>query len=613
MKKRGLAFLLSVSVAFSMTACSSQSSGTTAPQTPSESKTTAGTDAGTTAPPSGESGGAYTAGTYTASAGGQKGDVTVEVTFDENAITNIVVTDHSETFGIGWGLKTSPIEVLPEQMLAGQTVNVDMVTGATITSFAVKTAVKDCVTQAGGDAASMPEYHTEAGYEDTMEADVVVVGAGAAGLSAAVTAAEAGANVVLLEKQGVTGGSTARSGGKLLAAGTEWQTKQDFEDNADMMYEYLMSFSEGLIDENLLRRFCDDSAENLSWLENLGVKVQDVEPIHSALVPWRVHNTLGGGGQTDGHGGQISVPLTQKAEELGVTILYNVSGKELIQNSDGAVAGVLAEAADGTAITVNAKAVILATGGYAANKEMMARYSDFMPNPVTSEPAGNVGEGLIMAAAAGAKQFDSEGMQLVYVSFTCGVGINEESGLIVSAAGERVVNEWTYQSHVAMALAKAKSPVGYYIATANDPNPTVQYGMTLDSTVKAASVEELAEQLSMDPAVLKGTVDRYNELCAAGEDADFGKPAEYLLPLEGDTYYAIVMNPATSVTFGGLSINENSEVLNTSDQPIPGLYAAGEVAFTGLFGTEYPCCGMAIGSGVYFGRIAGVNAAALAK
>ena len=218
-----------------------------------------------------------------------------------------------------------------------------------------------------------------------------------------------------------------------------------------------------------------------------------------------------------------------------------------------------------------------------------------------------------MAAAIGAKQFDSEGMQLVYVSFTCGVGINEESGLIVSAAGERVVDEWTYQSHVAMALARAKSPVGYYIATANDPNPTVQYGMTLDSTVKADSVEALAEQLSMDPAVLQATVDRYNELCAAGKDDDFGKPAEYMIPVEGDTYFAIVMNPATSVTFGGLSINENSEVLDTNDQPIPGLYAAGEVAFTGLFGTEYPCCGMAIGSGVYFGRIAGTNAAALAK
>ena len=163
---------------------------------------------------------------------------------------------------------------------------------------------------------------------------------------------------------------------------------------------------------------------------------------------------------------------------------------------------------------------------------------------------------------------------------------------------------------MAEALAQAKSPKGYYIATDNDPNPTVQYGLTLDSTVKAASVEELAQELSMDPAVLKATVDRYNELCAKGEDEDFGKPAEYMIPLEGDTYYAIAMNPGSSVTFGGLGINENSQVLDTQDQPIKGLYAAGEVAFTGLFGTEYPCCGMAIGSAVYFGRVAGANAAA---
>ena len=113
----------------------------------------------------------------------------------------------------------------------------------------------------------------------------------------------------------------------------------------------------------------------------------------------------------------------------------------------------------------------------------------------------------------------------------------------------------------------------------------------------------------MDPTVLKATVDRYNELCAKGEDEDFGKPAEYMVPVEGDTYYAIAMNPGSSVTFGGLSINEESQVLDTEDKPIKGLYAAGEVAFTGLFGTEYPCCGMAIGSAVYFGRIAGTNAA----
>lgn len=341
------------------------------------------------------------------------------------------------------------------------------------------------------------------------------------------------------------------------------------------------------------------------------MKVKDVEPIHSSLTPWRVHNVEGGGGQTSGHGGQITVPLTERAEELGVRFVYNTSGKELLTNDDGSVSGVKGETADGKSVTVNGKAVILATGGYCSSEEMMARFRDFLPsNKNTTVPAGNIGEGLVMAEAVGAKNFESEGLQLVYVSYTCGVGINEESGLIVSAAGERVVNEWSYQSHVADALARAKSPKGYYIATDNDPNPTVQYGITLDSTVKAASVEELAGELEMDPAVLKATVDRYNELCAKGEDEDFGKPAEYMIPLEGDTYYAIAMNPGSSVTFGGLSINEESQVLNTEDQPIKGLYAAGEVAFTGLFGTEYPCCGMAIGSAVYFGKIAGANAAA---
>lgn len=603
MKRRVLALLLAASMVLAMSGCSQKNAETTtaAPET----------TAATTAAPETEPAGTYTAGTYTATARGMNGDVAVEVTFDADSITDIVVTEQSETYGLGQGLSTCPVEVLPGRMVEAQSVNVDSVTGATITSAAIKTAVSDCISQAGGDAASMPEQHIVTDYADTMDADVVIVGAGAAGLSAAITAAEAGAKVVVLEKQGIPGGSTTRSGGKILAAGTEWQTKQGFEDDADQMYEYLMSFDDGTMNADMVRMFCDDSLENLTWLEELGVQVQDVEPIHSSITPWRVHNTLGGGGQTSGHGGQIIVPLAEKAEELGVTVLYNISGKELITDGEGAVAGVKAETVDGKAVTCNGNAVILATGGYAQNPEMLSRYSEFLPtNQYTSVPKGNVGDGLTMATAIGAKEFDSEGLQLVYVSFTCGVGINEESGLIVDASGNRVVNEFTYQSHVAEALRKAGSPVGYYIATANDPNPTVQYGMSLDSTIKASSVEELAAQLSMDPEVLKATVDRYNELCANGKDEDFGKPAEYMIPVEGDTYFAIPMSPNSAATFGGLCINENSQVLDTNDQPIKGLYAAGEVAFSGLFGTEYPCCGMAIGSAVYFGRIAGTNAAA---
>ena len=612
MKKKHLAILLAASMVTSMTACGQKAEETATTAAPS---TEAATEAPTTETPaetpSQENEGTYTAGTYTGTTTGMNGELAVEVTFDEDSITDVAVKDHVETYGIGYGMATTPVEVMPGKIVEAQSVNVDSITGATITCMAIKRAVSDCVQQAGGDPKAMAEVHDSFDYEENMEADVVVVGGGAAGLSAAITAAEAGADVLLIEKQGITGGSTTRSGGKVLAAGTPWQTKQKFEDSSQEMYDYLMSFSKGLIDEELLRDFCDNSADNLAWLEEVGMKVKDVEPIHSSLTPWRVHNSEGGGGQTSGHGGQITVPLTERAEELGVRFVYNTSGKELITSEDGSVTGVKAETADGKQLTINGKAVILATGGYASSEELMSRYQEFLPsNKNTTVPAGNIGEGLLMAEAIGAKNFESDGLQLVYVSYTCGVGINEESGLIVSAAGERVVNEWTYQSHVAEALAQAKSPMGYYIATDNDPNSTVQYGITLDSTVKAATVEELAQQLSMDPAVLKATVDRYNELCAKGEDEDFGKPAEYMIPVEGDSYYAIAMNPGSSVTFGGLGINENSQVLDTQDQPIKGLYAAGEVAFTGLFGTEYPCCGMAIGSAVYFGRIAGTNAAA---
>ena len=610
MRKNHLAVLLAASMVVSMTACGQKTEDTGATATAAPT-TEAATEAPTTEAPTQEKEGTYTAGTYTGTTPGMKGDMTVEVTFDEDSITDVTVKDHVETYGIGYGMSTTPVEVMPEKIVKAQSVNVDSITGATITCMAIKRAVSDCIEQAGGDPKSMAQVSDSFDYQDNMETDVVVVGGGAAGLSAAITAAEAGADVVLIEKQGITGGSTTRSGGKVLAAGTSWQTKQDFEDSPEQMYDYLISFSKGLIDEDLLKLFCDNSAENLTWLEDIGMKVKDVEPIHSSLTPWRVHNSEGGGGQTSGHGGQIMVPLNDRAEELGVRFVYNTSGKELITEEDGSVTGVKAETADGKQITVKGKAVILATGGYASSEELMSRYQEFLPsNKNTSVPAGNIGEGLLMAEAIGARNFESEGLQLVYVSYTCGVGINEESGLIVSASGERVVNEWSYQSHVAEALAQAKSPKGYYIATDNDPNPTVQYGLTLDSTVKAASVEELAQELSMDPAVLKATVDRYNELCAKGEDEDFGKPAEYMIPLEGDTYYAIAMNPGSSVTFGGLGINENSQVLDTQDQPIKGLYAAGEVAFTGLFGTEYPCCGMAIGSAVYFGRVAGANAAA---
>lgn len=552
----------------------------------------------------------YTAGTFTGTSRGMKGDMNVDVTFSDSAITKIEITTTNDTYGVGYGLDMTPYETLPGKIIETQSLNIDAITGATITSNAILSAVGDAVKQAGGDvdALKAAEVEKAAAKDETLDADVVIVGAGAAGMSAALEASNAGAKVIILEKQGIPGGATTLSGGKLLAAGTEFQEAAGFEgDTPEALYDYLKGVGGDLIDDEKLHEFTDNALGDFNWLIDNGVVVKDVEPIHSSITPWRVHNTLEKAGMTNGNGGLITVPLAKAVQATTAEIKYNVSANELLTNENGDVVGVVGVKPDGSKVTVNAKSVIIATGGYAQNKEMISRYPS-AEGYVTSVPRGNVGDGLTMSEAVGAQIFNAPSTQIVFTSFTSGVGINEESGLIVNDKGERVVDEFTYQYHVAEALVNSDSKIGWYIASANDPAPTVQYAMTLDSTLKAESAEELAALMGVDPTAFASAVARYNELCAAGNDEDFGKPADKMIALEG-TLYAIEMKPAVTVTYGGLVTDLEAQVLDTNNTPIKGLYAAGEVAFTGLFGTEYPCCGMAIGSAVRFGRIAGINAA----
>ena len=350
--------------------------------------------------------------------------------------------------------------------------------------------------------------------------------------------------------------------------------------------------------------------ETLDWLGTMGYQVQDVEAIHVSLQPWRVHNSMGGGGQTNGQGGEITTPLTHHyVDKLGGEILYNTALKELLTDEHGTVNGAVCEKLDGSKLTVYAKkGVILATGGYSRNKEMCARYP--VAHYFSTTPKSNVGEGLIAAEKIGARNFVHPGIQVVYTSLTCGIGINDESGLIVNERGERVVNEWSYQYHVSDALAASGSNCGWYITSGDEPYSGVQYGFkqAVEGTSRdkaADSIEELAAMIKCDPAVLRATFDRYSELVDKGVDEDFGKPSRFLHPINGPKYAALRLHPCVTVTFGGLETDVAARVLDTEGRPIPGLYAAGEVADTGMFGTEYPTCGTSIGGALFYGRIAG--------
>ncbi|MEG1870150.1 MAG: FAD-dependent oxidoreductase [Oscillospiraceae bacterium] len=556
--------------------------------------------------------GKFKAGTYEGAGNGKIGPIVCRVKFTDDAIKSVAITKHKEIRGIGWDLNTAPIDTFPKLIVDNQSLAIPSVVGAEATSLGILEAVADCCKQAGGNVDALKKAHFNAPpkkSDETITVDIVVIGGGIAGLATGISAIENGAkNVLLLEKQGITGGSTARSGGKLIGAGTKWQRKQGIYDTPEMMLQYLQSIGGDALEVEKLKYFCDNAYDNLLWLEEMGHPVQDVEAIHKSIVPWRIHNSMGGGGMTEGQGGEISTPMTHRFEKIGGKFSYNTTAKKLLTDADGTVVGVVADRSDGSVLTVKAQAVAITTGGYAQNKAMCARYPE-NAGYTTGVPNGNMGDGILLGIGAGAKNYDAPSLQTVYCNFASGCGINEEAGLIVSKTGKRVANEYTYMYHVGDALSKAKSEIAWYIACPNDPHPTVQYAMTLDSIPKAESVEELAKLMGVDPAEFEKTVARYNQLAAQGEDKDFHKPLEFMYPLNGPLYFALQMGPIVTVTYGGLDIDMEARVRNDLNMPIKGLFAAGEVAFTGFYNREYPCCGTGNGFGLHYGRVAGRVAA----
>ena len=553
------------------------------------------------------------AGTYSAVVTGHNGEMTIETTVDETSIKEVRVIEHTETFGIGYGSVMTPVEVLSERIVKHQTVSVDNVSAATVTSSAIKAGVRDCLTQAGAEETAFSEPAPIANpTESEYTVDIAVVGGGAAGLTAAHTALDEGKSVLLVEKTGITGGSTVQSGGNIFAAETAAQKANGVEDSAEELYQFLMSYDEDhLLNEKMIHDYAYGIGKDLDYLADNGVAVTYVTTAQPTLTPNRLHLTSPKNEIASGIGGGITVPLTKSMLEKGGTLLLETRAETLLTNEQGEVIGVQAVNQAGETVTVKAKAVILTTGGYGSNPEMTARFAAF--NPIFNSAASSTGDGLTMAGKVGAQIFESDGMQLQYVDFNTGETGSTASGLVVDMKGNRLANEHSYQSVSAEAFKRENNAVNYYITATRDgvcaeSYPTVQYGVTLENAVKASSLDELAALIKADPETLKATVARYNELCEKGTDDDFGKPSDYLIPVEGDTYYAFARYPVAAATFGGLVIDETGHVLNQENQAISGLYAAGEVALTGVFANVYPSCGLAIGNSIHMAR----NAAAAA-
>ncbi|MBR1822179.1 MAG: FAD-dependent oxidoreductase [Clostridia bacterium] len=549
-------------------------------------------------------------GTYSATAQGRNGDVTVTATFTDSEITDIQVT-HEETPSIG----DVAIEQLTALALDNQSLDLDAVSGATLVSDAFKAALEDCVKQAGGDVEALKEKTiapAEVNY-DVTEADIVIVGAGGAGLTAAKAASDKGASVIILEKSGVIGGNSLCSQMGINAADSKVQAGLDMAfATGELLKEAQMQWGGR---ENLVDAYVENSGKAVDWFaDELGVEFsgqtgERVDP-ENPLDSVGVDHPSGGDlfmvrADADGFTSNTIInALSKSIDAAGVTLYVNTEATELVTDESGAVVGVKAIAADGSELTFTGKAVLLATGGFGQNHDMVVEYRPDFANAITDEIAPTTGDGIVMAEAIGAKTVDMGEMQTfphvpvgdTWLSPMGMPGGFMTTALFVNQDAARYTTEG-FDPTIPDTLAQAHA---YVIFSEDDMNDDLKRLEGRGLVKNGETAEELAEQLGLDGAALAATIEQWNADCDAGKDSQFDR--QNLKPLTGKLY-GYAFGVGAHYMMGGVLINEKTQVLDQDEQPIAGLYAAGEV--TGGFHGTKRVDGSGTGDAFVFGYLAG--------
>jgi len=471
------------------------------------------------------------------------------------------------------------------------------------------------------------------------EADLVVIGSGASGLAAALTAAEGGTKVIVFEKQRSLGGTSNFFFG-MFAVESEMQRQRYIDYSRDEAFRRIVEYSHWRANARLVRAFVDESGPTISWLQKNGVEFSDA----TALSPGspRTYHVL------RGQGAAVVKALVTAAKEKGVDLRSGTPVKKILRKGDR-ITGVIVEE-NGEEVEVAAKAVVVASGGYANNKEWIKKYTGFDLD-VNAISIGNVdktGDGIRMAWEVGAAE-DGMGVLELFRVGPMGPGfelqgqielLSAQPDLWVDPRGERFCDESIAFYDTSNGNANARYKEGYTWSvfdesikeqviekgierglgiTDNPPGTRpVNFDKELNATLErgttevfvADSVEELAKKMGVDPAVLKATVDEYNGFCEKGHDDLFAKDQKYLRPFKGPKYYAVRCHTVFLGTLGGVKINERIEVIDKKGKTIPGLYAVGLDA-AGMWGDSYSIkdsTGAAAGFATNSGRIAGKNA-----
>ncbi|MCR4886807.1 MAG: flavocytochrome c [Clostridiales bacterium] len=596
-----------------------------------------------------------TAVTGTGMAKGFGGDVTVTVTLADGVITIVDIEGPNETQGIGSNI----VAEWPEAFVEANGI-VDTYTGATFASITRKAVIEAAIaalTAAGVNANDyMREYVTDKAEDVVLDADVVIVGAGGAGMTAAIVAADMGVKVVVIESQPAVGGNSVKSTGGMNAAKTVYQDKNEFgeaagvektlkaaegyPDNeaiqtlAGIVREQWTAYQEnpegyfdstelfaldtiiggkGLNDPDLVDTLVGNTEAAIEYLSTLGIDLNNVAAFGGASVK-RIHRPVNDEGKVVSVGAYV-VPRLEKAltERENITLLLDTTATRILTDNTGAALGIEAEGKSGNKVTVNAKAVVLATGGFGANLDMVVQYKPELAGFMTTNASGIQGQGILMAQALGAATVDMDQIQIhpTVQADTASLiteGLRGDGAILVNADGERFIDEVGTRDVVSAAEIAQPGSFSWLVVDQKmvDASSVIQGYISRGLMLKGDSYEALAEELGIPADAFKATMEKWNGFVTEKNDPDFGRTS-FAAPLDTAPFYAVKVTAGIHHTMGGLSIDSGTHVLNADGQPIPGLFAAGEV--TGGVHGGNRLGGNAVADFVVFGRIAGEAAA----
>lgn len=457
---------------------------------------------------------------------------------------------------------------------------------------------------------------SEETYTDPKEMkdsyDIVIVGAGGAGMTAALEAKDAGMNPVILEKMPVAGGNTSKSSSGMNASNTKFQKEQGITDSNDAFYEETLKGGHGTNDKEMLRYFVDNSASAIDWLDSIGIRLNNLT-ITGGMSTKRTHRPEDGSAV----GAYLVKGLLENVHKQEIPIFVNSDVKS-IKETDGKVSGVTVSVNGEKAKTIAGKAVVVTTGGYGASKELIEKERPDLKGLVTTNQEGSTGDGIKMIEALGGYTVDMDKIQVhPTVQQEKGVLIGEavrgEGAILVDKDGKRFVNEMDTRDNVTAAINKLSDKAAYLIFDqgVRDRATAIEFYAKQGYVTEADTPEALAEKIKMSSDTLAKTVTDWNTAVTSKNDAAFGRTTGMEHALDTPKYFAIKIGPGIHYTMGGVKINTKTEVLDKDQKAITGLYAAGEV--TGGLHGDNRIGGNSVAEIIIFGRQAGIQSAAFVK